>query len=211
MVSDKTIHKAFRILHIVSWEPEGRYCRSKMFLWEPEGRYRHTLCTATAPFWFSMEHLWIAIMPFWLSTDDIVDIGWYQLSISTFGMFLLARSLLVRLHPVLRGMHAMQSLYLSHRGQQAQPEFLISLKHRRPILYFSLVLHRISLFNSVRLLTLWQSSWISRCVRRQHTFMYAPYNHWTLYYVVIEFSAYSGCGSHSSSASGYFEVQYRYR
>ena len=25
--------------HIVSWEPEGRYCRSTMFRWEPEGRY----------------------------------------------------------------------------------------------------------------------------------------------------------------------------
>ena len=38
--------------------------------------------------------------------------------------------------------------------------------HRKPILYFSLVFHRISSFNSARLLTL--SSWISRCVRRQH-------------------------------------------
>ena len=56
--------------HIVSWEPEGRYCRSKMFHWEPEGRYCHWLCTAIAPFWFSTEHLWAAIMPFWLSTDD---------------------------------------------------------------------------------------------------------------------------------------------
>ena len=27
---------------IVSWEPEGRYCSSKMFRWEPEGRYRCT-------------------------------------------------------------------------------------------------------------------------------------------------------------------------
>ena len=60
------------ILHIVSWEPEGRYCRSKMFRWEPEGRYCHWLCTAIAPFWFSMEHLWAAITPSWLSTDDIL-------------------------------------------------------------------------------------------------------------------------------------------
>ena len=58
--------------HNVSWEPEGRYCRSKMFRWEPEGRYCHWLWTAIAPFWFSMEHLWAAITPFWLSTDDIV-------------------------------------------------------------------------------------------------------------------------------------------
>ena len=57
---------------IVSWEPEGRYCRSKMFRWEPEGRYCHRLCTAIAPFWFSTEHLCIAIMPFWLSTDAII-------------------------------------------------------------------------------------------------------------------------------------------
>ena len=57
--------------HIVSWEPEGRYCRWKMFRWEPEGRYCHWLCTAIAPFWFSMEHLWAAITPFWLSTDDM--------------------------------------------------------------------------------------------------------------------------------------------
>ena len=58
--------------NIVSWEPEGRYCRSKMFHWEPEGRYWHWLCTSIAPFWFSMDHLWVAVMPFWLSTDDIV-------------------------------------------------------------------------------------------------------------------------------------------
>ena len=58
-------------IYIVSWEPEGRYCRSKMFRWEPEGRYCHWRCTAIAPFWFSMEHLWAAITPFWLSTDDI--------------------------------------------------------------------------------------------------------------------------------------------
>ena len=60
-----------RIAHIASWEPEGRYCRSKMFRWEPEGRNRHTLCTAIAPFWFSTEHIWAAITPFWLSTDDM--------------------------------------------------------------------------------------------------------------------------------------------
>ena len=59
------------ILYIVSWEPEGRYCRSKMFCWEPEGRYCHWLCTAIVSFWFSMEHLWAAITPFWLSTDDM--------------------------------------------------------------------------------------------------------------------------------------------
>ena len=57
--------------HIVSWEPEGRYCRSKMFCWEPDGRYCHWLCTVIAPFWFSTEHLWAAIMPFWFSADDI--------------------------------------------------------------------------------------------------------------------------------------------
>ena len=45
--------------NIVSWEPEGCYCRSKMFHWEPEGRYCHWLCTAIAPFWFSTEHLWV--------------------------------------------------------------------------------------------------------------------------------------------------------
>ena len=44
-------------LHIVSWEPEGRYCCTKSM--------------AIAPFWFSTEHLWAAITPFWLSTDDI--------------------------------------------------------------------------------------------------------------------------------------------
>ena len=62
-------------LYIVSWEPEGRYCRSKMFRWEPEGRYCHWLCTAIAPFWFSMEHLWAAITPIWLSSDDILSIS----------------------------------------------------------------------------------------------------------------------------------------
>ena len=54
---------------IVSWEPEGRYCSSKVFLWEPEGRYHCTKSMATAPFWFSTEHLWSAIAPFWLSAD----------------------------------------------------------------------------------------------------------------------------------------------
>ena len=65
--------------HFVSWEPEGRYCRSKMFCWEPEGRYCHWLCTAITPFWFSTEHLWAAIMPFWLSTDD-KNLFFYYLS-----------------------------------------------------------------------------------------------------------------------------------
>ena len=37
---------------IVSWGPEGHYCRSKMFRWEAEGRYCHRFCTAIAPFWF---------------------------------------------------------------------------------------------------------------------------------------------------------------
>ena len=45
---------AFTKGHIVSWEPEGRYCSSKMFRWESEGRYhQHRLCTGKAPFWFS--------------------------------------------------------------------------------------------------------------------------------------------------------------
>ena len=57
---------------IVSWEPEGCYCSSKMFRWEPEGRYCCTKSVAIAPFWFSTEHLWSAIAPFWLSADDIV-------------------------------------------------------------------------------------------------------------------------------------------
>ena len=60
-----------RKLYVVSWEPEGRYCRSKMFRWEPERRYCCTKSIAIAPFWFSTEHLWIAITPFWLSTDEL--------------------------------------------------------------------------------------------------------------------------------------------
>ena len=59
------------ISHIVSWEPEGRYCSSKMFRWKPEGRYCCTKSMVIAPFWFSIEHLCTAITPFWLSTDDI--------------------------------------------------------------------------------------------------------------------------------------------
>ena len=58
-------------VHIVSWEPEGHFCRWKMFRWEPEERYCHTFCTAIGPFWFSTGHLWYAKMPFWLSTDGI--------------------------------------------------------------------------------------------------------------------------------------------
>ena len=42
---------------LVSWEPEGCYQYSKMFLWEPEGCYQ---CTMS-----------LVIMPFWLSTDDM--------------------------------------------------------------------------------------------------------------------------------------------
>ena len=57
-------------VHTVSWEPEGRYCSSKMFRWEPEGRYRCAKSMAISPFWFSTEHLWSAMAPFWLSTDD---------------------------------------------------------------------------------------------------------------------------------------------
>ena len=103
---------------------------------------------------------------------SIVDIRRYQLSISTSGIFLDIAGTLTSGPAAFRAaphacMHAMQSLHLhvSHREQQAQHEFLISL-HRRQI--FFLVLHNfIPLFNSARLLTL--SSWISRCVRRQHT------------------------------------------
>ena len=60
------------ICYIVSWEPEGLYCSSKMFHWDPEGHYCCTKSMAIAPFWFAMEHLWTAIMPFWLSTDDML-------------------------------------------------------------------------------------------------------------------------------------------
>ena len=69
--------------------------------------------------------------------SHIVDIGRYQLSLSTFGIFLLERSLPVRPHPALRCMHACNAIALSRscRGQQAQHDFLISL-HRRPILFF---------------------------------------------------------------------------
>ena len=58
-------------LFFVSWEPEGRYCSSKMFRWEQEGLYRCTKSIAITPFWFSTEHCWSAITPFWLSTDDL--------------------------------------------------------------------------------------------------------------------------------------------
>ena len=78
------------ITYIVSWEPEGRYCSSKMFRWDPEGRYCCIKSMAIAPFWFSMEHLWTAIAPLWLSTDDIYlyDIylrmlGWKQTKTKT--------------------------------------------------------------------------------------------------------------------------------
>ena len=66
--------KEFKIRNrnFVSWEPEGRYCSSKLFRWEPEGGYCCTKSMATAPFWFSTEHLWSAITPFWLSTDDLL-------------------------------------------------------------------------------------------------------------------------------------------
>ena len=66
-----TCHFKLQWAYFISWEPEGRYCNSKMFCWEPEGRYRCTKSMAIAPFWFSMEHLWSAIVPFWLSADDI--------------------------------------------------------------------------------------------------------------------------------------------
>ena len=59
------------LYNIISWEPEGHYCSSKMFRWEPEGRYCCTKSMAIAPFWFSTEHLWAAITPFWLSADDM--------------------------------------------------------------------------------------------------------------------------------------------
>ena len=68
--SSKQLHK---VEEFVSWEPEGRYCSSKMFHWEPEGRYRCTKSMAIAPFWFSTEHLWSAIAPFWLSADELLS------------------------------------------------------------------------------------------------------------------------------------------
>ena len=70
-------------IHIVSWEPEGRYCRSKMFRWEPEGRYCHWLCTAIAPFSFSTEHLCSAITPYWFSTDDIYRLADFHHPVGT--------------------------------------------------------------------------------------------------------------------------------
>ena len=47
-----------------------------------------------------------------LPRSHIVDIGRYQLSISTFGIFLLGCSLPVRPHPALRGMHACNAIAL---------------------------------------------------------------------------------------------------
>ena len=42
--------------YIVSWEPEGHYCCSKMFCWEPEGCYIATdFVQRLAPFWFSTK------------------------------------------------------------------------------------------------------------------------------------------------------------
>ena len=69
-------------VEIVSWEPEGRYCSSKMFRWEPEGHYFCTKSMAIAPFWFSTEHLWSALAPFWLSADEISVISYYFLTLS---------------------------------------------------------------------------------------------------------------------------------
>ena len=71
-MEDKVQVQGEKEIHVVSWEPEGRYCSSKMFRWEPEGRYCCTKSMAIAPFWFSTEHLWSAIAPFWLSTDDVI-------------------------------------------------------------------------------------------------------------------------------------------
>ena len=74
--SNDEVSSQYNHVHIVSWEPEGRYCSSKMFRWEPEGRYCCTKSMAIAPFWFSTEHLWSAIAPFWLSADNIR--GWAE-------------------------------------------------------------------------------------------------------------------------------------
>ena len=85
--------------------------------------------------------------------SHIVDIGRYQLSISTFGIFLLARLLPVRPHPALRSMHACNAVALSISQRTASTAWISDISlHRRPILYLSLVLHRISLFNSAGLL-----------------------------------------------------------
>ena len=58
-------------VHIVSWEPEGRYQYSKMFYWEPEWRYHCTKSLVIAPFLFLTEHVWIVIVPFWFSMEHL--------------------------------------------------------------------------------------------------------------------------------------------
>ena len=67
-------------LHIVSWEPEGRYCHRLCTAIAPFWFSMKHLWTAIAPFWFSTKHLWTAITPFWLSTDNILFFsknGWF--------------------------------------------------------------------------------------------------------------------------------------
>ena len=67
VLNETSVKKAY----IVSWEPEGHYHNSMMFLWEPKGRYRSAKSLVIAPFWFSMEHHWTALTPFWFSANDI--------------------------------------------------------------------------------------------------------------------------------------------
>ena len=63
------VNKLVYIIHIVSWEPEGHNCSSKMFRWEPAGH----CCSSKMLHWEPEGHYrcWIAKTLFWLSTDDI--------------------------------------------------------------------------------------------------------------------------------------------
>ena len=62
----------------LTYNPEGRYCRSKMFQWEPsKGAIAIDICTAfnsaiLVLHGTSLSCNWTKLTPFWLSTDDIV-------------------------------------------------------------------------------------------------------------------------------------------
>ena len=101
--------------------------------------------------------------------SHLINIGRYQLSISTFGIYLLERSFSGQ--AVSRAarhacMQCNRSIYLAEDSKHSINFWYCYTEDW--FYYFCLVVHRfISLFNSARLLL--HSSLINRCVRRQHT------------------------------------------
>ena len=92
-----------RVHLFISWSPNPCLCL---------GMYEYLWTTAHDLEWTPRKNLQFCI-------SHIVDIGRYQLLISTFWIFLLERSLRVRPHRVLRGMQCNRPSYLAEDSKHS--------------------------------------------------------------------------------------------